>query len=169
MDTNFLSAILGSFIGFVATLASAQIVSFYNRRSQEKSFKVSMRLELAETVKTLDDIRSSQDKQSFYDYILLTVLDRSVENLQEQRKSVHVIRDEATQKMAYRVIGKLSVLAADMRGTQDYDYADTTKSDSVSPESKAKLIEKKRGNQALDTIEVKRDINELDQLLMSKK
>ena len=160
MDAAFYSVILGSAIGFITTLASAQYVAYQNKRSQEKSLKLSITLELRDTIKILDEIKNQQGLQNFYDYIQLDTLKGNVESLQSIKKNIHLIKNESVQTNTYSLIGKLSTLSADMRGIQDYEYAKTkiSKDDAA---SKVKLIEKKRNRHAMEMIEIRKDIEDL--------
>lgn len=168
MDFNIIaSAVLGSFFGFLATLASSQIVSAINRKSEAKSYQASLRLELKDALKTLEEIKNAQDKQNMYDFILLDSLGKNISTLQDMRRLVSLLKSEDTQKEVYIVVGKLSVLASEMRSTQNYEYQDLIPP--VTKEEKDEYIKNKKTQHNLELIEIKRDITDLEKIINKNK
>lgn len=161
MDGALLAGIIGSFLGFLATLLSGVLAEYFKERSVRKSYRLSFKLELKDAQKSLDEIKNAQERQNnTYDFTLLDLLDRNVANLQETRKKVHLLRDDETQSDAYAVISKLSVLAKEMRGIQNYEYGDDEPVHITADAKKAFVKDKKAAND-LRLLDVKRDINDL--------
>ncbi len=155
------SAILGAFLGFLATLTSGIIVESSKKRGRLASFKIRFKLELIQAASSLDEIRNAQSRQKWYDYALLNVLDTNVNNLETIRKDVHLIPNSETQLKAYATITKISLLAQNMRSIQDYEWS--TEPPAV---DKDDLIKDRRVKHDIEMLDLKRDIAELQKALV---
>lgn len=172
MDKNtVLSVIIGSVLGFLATLFSARITSKRQISDQESSYTHYLRLELDPALKSLEDIRTSFEQKNHFDYLLLELLDNYVNNLQEARKQAYLIRNEKLQNELFSVINRISLLSKDMRGIQNYEYADNETVDSETGKkrqmnqeelkSKIDLIRDKRQSKLMEILDLKREVRDV--------
>lgn len=130
MDVGaILSIILGSFLGFGATLLSARLASYSDDKAKKRSHAQYLRLELEGSIKSLDEIRTAYEHQHFYDFLLIDLLDSYVNNLQDARKQGYLIRDEKLQSQVFAIINRISLLAKDMRGIQLHVYTENETTD----------------------------------------
>lgn len=173
--TGGLTIILGSFLGFIATLASSFISNKRNDQAKRQSHAQYLKLELAGTLKSLDEIRTAYEHQHFYDFLLLDLLDRNVDNLQDARKQAYLIEGEKLQEQIFAVINRVSILAKEMRSIQQHAYADNVTIDQVTGQSrpmnalelkgKEDLIRDKIQSNLMEVLDLKREIKSLtDQL-----
>lgn len=161
MDSTLISGIVGSLLGFFATLAGGVVAEFFKERSVKKAYRLSFRLELKDAQKLLDEIKNAQERQNnMYDFTLLDLFDRNVENLQQTRRKLYLLEDDETQTDAYAVISKLSVLAKEMRGIQNYEYGHDEPA-GTTPDAKMAFVKDKKAANNLRLLDVKRDINDL--------
>jgi len=156
------SLFLGSILTFLATTVTGVLIEKYKNRRRKTSFKIRVKLELSQAIKSLDEIRNAQSRQKWYDYQLLNILDSSVDNLQQIRKDVSLLGDESVQQRAYDAIIKIARLAQNMRALQDYEYDNTDTSD-----TKTKFIEESKVKNDIDLTDLKRDIEELKKAIVS--
>lgn len=160
--------ILGSFLGFLATLASNNWASRQSRKDKKRSFSQYLRLELAGAIKSLDEIRTAYEHQRFYDFLLLDLLDRNVENLQEARRNTYLINTEKLQEQIFTVINRIAILSKEMRGIQNHAWAHNVTTDPTTnkerpmneQELKAKetLVRDKVQSNLMEILDLKREV-----------
>lgn len=173
-NITVLAVILGSVLGFVATLTSSLIVGYLDNRRKAIAHKTYLKLEFGDFLKSIEEIRTAFEYQRFYDFLLLDLLDKNVENLQEVRKNTWLITDPKLQVQVFEFINRIALLAKEMRGIQSYAYRSTIQDETTgqdrpmtAPEktNRNMLVEQKRQSHMLEILDLKREIKKLEELL----
>lgn len=177
MTITVLTIIFGSFLGFIATLASSMYTANKSDKSKKRSHAQYLKLELTGTIKSLDEIRIGYEHQHFYDFLLLDLLDRNVDNLHDARKQAYLISDEKLQEQVFAIINRISILAKEMRSIQDHVYRPNVTNDENTGEErpmnkrelqgKEDLIKDKRQSNLMEILDLKREIKSIVSDLMA--
>lgn len=170
-QTNIYAIILGSFLGFLATLVSAQFSNWLKNRSQRRAFGNYLKLEFSSIKESLEAIRTAFEHQHFYDFLLIDILDKNIADAQDARKNASLIKNTKLQEKLFSIVNRVALLAKDMRGIQNYAYKTTLPDENggserpMTPEeleSRNALVEEKRRSHAIEIVELKREAEEFN-------
>ncbi|MFZ5376792.1 MAG: hypothetical protein ACOZAN_03970 [Patescibacteria group bacterium] len=121
-----LFVILGAILAFFGTFFVEVWKNKRERKEKTENFVLYSRQELISVVKGLDKLKEIQDNQKYWAFAVLDRLDRSLYNLESEKKAAIYLPNSKLQEAFIDLVSDISALASDIRGVQNL-YADQSK------------------------------------------
>jgi hypothetical protein len=172
MSNQVLLIFLGSLLTFASTWIVENLKNGKERREKQENFKIFVRQELRAVIKNFEKLKTILEYKSYYDYIVLGQLDKSVLNLDNYKKEAIYLPSTNEQEKFIDLISDIASFVTDTRGIQNYYYdqakpfnepGEGQKKENPIFKTKKELddyFESKRNEKAIDLVELKRRIEE---------
>ena len=175
---------LGSFLTFIASIIVEAFKQNKEKSGKAKNFKLIIKQELKVTTKTLEKLKTIFEYKTYFDYAVITALNKSIQNLESSSKDAIYLSSVDLQEKFIDLISDLSNFSTDIKGIQDLYYDQerkldqdelnkkaikqkTMKKESIFTDHKenAEAYMRKTTQKFIDLVEINRRLDEFIKLL----
>lgn len=166
-----LYVLLGALLTFAGTFLVESWKNSRERKEKTQNFILYTRQELNSVLKSLDKLKAVQDFRKYWDYIVLEKLNKSIQNLESEKKAAIYLSKSELQETYIDLISDISSFVSDVNGMQlfyDSQKKELNKELFKTPENLTKYYEERKTEKSIDIVDIKRKIEDFIRQLQSQ-
>jgi len=166
-----LYVLLGAILTFAGTFLVESWKNLRERKEKTQNFILYTRQELNSVLKSLDKLKTVQGFRKYWDYSVLEKLNKSIQNLESEKKAAIYLPKSELQEAYIDLISDISFFVSDAIGMQqfyDSQKKELNKELFKTSDELTKFYEERKTEKSIDLVDIKRKIEDFIRQLQSQ-